>query len=248
MPLEVYHLRLSQSERIVWLLEELKVPYNLHVYDRDPKTGLAPQDLKGINPFGTAPYFQDTNVSPPVSLSESGAIVEYILQVYGSTEPGSGAPRLARTPDDRDYGEYLQWLHFSNGSLQPSAGRIMTLSFAGLSDDNPIVKMMTLRMNSHFKFVDDQLAKNKYLSGEQLSAADIMTVFTLTTMRGLCPSLDLGPYPNVLRYLKDVAERPAYQEMLKKAEKGMAPMNTPRVSGSVFGQFEAFRRVLEKYQ
>lgn len=226
--------------------QELKVPYNLHVYDRDLKTGLAPQGLKGINPFGTAPYFQDTNVSPPVSLSESGAIVEYILQVYGSTEPGSGAARLARTPDDSDYGDYLQWLHFSNGSLQPSAGRVMTMSFAGLSEDNPIVKMMTARMNSHFKLVDDQLANNKYLSGEQLSAADIMTVFTLTTMRGLCPMLDLGPYSNVLRYLKDVAERPAYLEALKKAEKGMAPMNTPKVKG--FTQFEAFRPVLEKYQ
>ncbi|KUI58941.1 Glutathione S-transferase 3 [Cytospora mali] len=246
MPLDVYHLRLSQSERIVWLMEELKVPYNLHVYDRDLKSGLAPQELKGINPFGTAPYFRDTNVSPPVSLSESGAIVEYILQVYGSTEPGSGASRLVRTPDDKEYGEYLEWLHFANGSLQPSAGRMMVLSFAGLDPENPIVKMMTARMNSHLKFVDDRLASNKYLAGEQLSAADIMTVFTLTTMRGLCPSLDLGPYSNVLRYLKDVAERPAYQETLRKGENGMAPMNTPRVKG--FTQFEAFRPVLEKYQ
>lgn len=228
------------------LEQELKVPYNLHVYDRDPKTGLAPQDLKGINPFGTAPYFQDTNVSPIVSLSESGAIVEYILQVYGSTEPGSGRARLVRTPDDKDYGEYLQWLHFSNGSLQPSAGRIMILSFSGLSEDNPIVKMTTTRMNSHIKLVDDQLANNKYLSGEHMSGADIMTVFTLTTMRGFVPSLDLGPFPNVLRYLKDVAERPAYVEALKKGEKGMAPMNTPKVKG--FAQFEAFRPVLGKYQ
>ncbi|ROW16953.1 hypothetical protein VPNG_01420 [Cytospora leucostoma] len=247
MPLEVHHLRLSQSERIVWLLEELKLPYDLHIYDRDLKSGLAPQDLKGINPFGTAPYFRDTNVSPPVSLSESGAIVEYILQVYGSKEPSSnGGARLLRTPDDKEYGEYLEWLHFANGSLQPSAGRIMILSFSGLSNDNPIYKAMSARMSSHFKFVDDRLANNRYLAGEQLSAADIMTVFTLTTMRGFVPMLDVGPYSNVLRYLKDVAERPAYQEALKKGENGMAPMNTPRVKG--YAQFEAFRPLLEKYQ
>lgn len=203
---------------------------------------MAPQEIKSINPFGTAPFFQDTNVSPPVSLAESHAIVEYILQVYGS----KGATRLVRTPEDSEYGEYLEWLYFANGSLQPSVGRIMTLSFAGLPSENPILGMMTTRMNTHFKLVDERLAKNKYLAGDELSAADIMSVFTLTTMRGFTPMLDLGPYPNILRYLKGVAERPAYQETLKKGERGMAPMNTPKVKG--FAQFEAFRPLLGQYQ
>lgn len=213
----------------------------MHAFDRDLKTGLAPPEIKSRSPAGTAPYLEDTNVSPPVSLSESGAIVEYIVQVYGS----SGAVRLGRTPDDKDYAEYVQWLHFANGSLQASAGRIMTLSFAGMNPDNPFFKLMVARMDAHLKQVDDQLANNKYLCGEQLSAADIMSVFSLTTMRGFSPSVDLGPYSNVLRYLKDVAERPAYQETLKKGEKGRPPMNAPKVKG--FTQFEAFKDALEKY-
>lgn len=203
---------------------------------------MAPQEIKGINPFGTAPFFLDTNVSPPVSLSESHAIVEYILQVYGP----KGATRLVRTAEDSEYGEYLQWLYFANGSLQPSVGRIMTLSFAGLAPENPIVGMMTKRMNSHFKLVDDRLATSKYLAGDELSAADIMSVFTLTTMRGFTPMLELGSYSNILRYLKDVAERPGYQEALRKGERGMTPMNTPKVKG--FAQFEAFRPLLGQSQ
>ncbi|KAK2606820.1 hypothetical protein N8I77_005545 [Diaporthe amygdali] len=246
MSLELHHLHLSQSERVVWLLEELKVPYTLHVYERDPQTALAPQDLKGVNPFGTAPYFRDTTVSPPVSLSESGAIVDYILSVHGgNTAPGSGVPRLVRTPDDRDYGDYLQWLHYANGSLQPGVSRLMTFLLSGIGDDNPMSQIFTKRNQTQMKLLDERLANNKFLAGAQISAADIMNVFSLTTMRGFVPFIDLGPYPNILRYLKDVAERPAYQEALKKGDHGMAPMNTPKVKG--FTQFAAFKPALEKY-
>ncbi|KAL1860338.1 hypothetical protein Daus18300_009251 [Diaporthe australafricana] len=246
MSLELHHLHLSQSERVVWLLEELKLPYTLHVYERDPKSGLAPEDLKSITPFGTAPYFRDTTVSPPVSLSESGAIVDYILSVHGgNTAPGSGMPRLARTPDDRDYGDYLQWLHFGNGSLQPSVSRLMTFLLAGMTEEHAIVKVFNGRNQTALKLIDDRLADNKFLAGAQLSAADIMSVFSLTTMRGFAPVVDLGSYPNILRYLKDVAERPAYQEALKKGDHGMAPMNTPKVKG--FTQFESFKPALERF-
>lgn len=246
MSLELHHLHLSQSERVVWLLEELKVPYTLHVYDRDPTTGLAPQHIKDINPFGTAPYFRDTTVSPPVSLAESGAIVEYILTVHGgNTAPGSGVPRLIRTPDDKEYGEYLQWLHFANGSLQPSFSRIMTFLLAGMSDDSPIVQVFNGRNVTALRLIDERLAGNKFLAGEHLSAADIMTVCSLTTLRGFAPTIDLGPHKNILRYLKDVAERPAYLEALKKGGHGMEPMIQPKVKG--FTQFESFRGALAKY-
>ncbi|KAG8163951.1 hypothetical protein KVR01_005869 [Diaporthe batatas] len=248
MSLELHHLHLSQSERVVWLLEELKVPYTLHVHDRDPITGLAPKQIKDINPFGTAPYFRDTTVSPPVSLSESGAIVEYILTAHGgNTAPGSssGVPRLIRTPGDSDYGEYLQWLHFANGSLQPSVSRTMTFLLAGMPQDSPIVQVFNRRTEAALGLVDARLAGSRFLAGEELSAADIMTVCSLTTLRGFAPTVDLGPHQNILRYLKDVAARPAYLEALRKGDYGMEPMIQPRVKG--FSQFEAFRGALEKF-
>ncbi|KAF3765761.1 hypothetical protein M406DRAFT_60366 [Cryphonectria parasitica EP155] len=219
MSLEVHHLHLSQSERIVWLLEELNIPYELHVHERDPQSALAPADLKALNPFGTAPYFRDTKVSPPVELSESGAIVEYILTVYG----GSGAVRLTRTPDDKEYGAYLQWLHYANGSLQPTMSRNMTFLLAGIGSGNPIIESFKARTDTALRLLDDRLAVSKYLADEELSTADIMSLFSLTTTRGFCPR-DLSPYPNILRYLKDIAARPGYQEAIRKGDHGMEPM------------------------
>ncbi|KAK1590372.1 glutathione S-transferase domain-containing protein [Colletotrichum navitas] len=241
MSIEVFHMRLSQSERIVWLLEELQVPYDLHVCDRDPNSALAPKEIKDVNPAGTAPYFRDTTVSPPVGISESGATVEYILAVHGS-KTGSGAPRLRRTPDDADYASYLEWFHFANGTLQPAILRGMTLLFAGASESG-IAKRTDAKMHSCLKLVDDRLANNKWLAGQNLSAADIMIVFSLTTMRGFYPLVDLSQYGNILRYLKDVAERPAYREALKKAEEGMEPMIGPKVKA--FKQFPAFGAIYE---
>ncbi|KAJ0163479.1 Glutathione S-transferase 3 [Colletotrichum tanaceti] len=242
MSIEVFHLHLSQSERIVWLLEELQVPYKLHVFERDPKSGLAPKEIKDLNPAGTAPYFRDSTVSPPVEISESGATVEYILTVHGS-KIGSGAPRLRRTPDDADYAAYLEWFHFANGTLQPAVLRAMTLLFAGASG-SALGEQMVAKTHSTLKLVDDRLADNKWLAGPQLSAADIMTVFSLTTMRGFFPLLDLSRHKNILRYLKDVAERPAYREALRKADKGMEPMIEPKVD-KAFKQFESFGTIYE---
>ncbi|KAK1456715.1 glutathione S-transferase [Colletotrichum cuscutae] len=241
MSIEVYHLGLSQSERIVWLLEELQVPYDLHVFQRDPITGLAPKEIKEINPAGTAPYFRDSTVSPPIELGESGATVEYILNVHGS-KAGSGAPRLLRTPDDADYAAYLEWFHFANGTLQPTLGRAMTLLFAGASQSD-FGKRMEEKSHQALKLIDKRLANNKWLAGENLSAADIMTVFTLTTMRGFYPFLDLSEHKNILRYLKDVAERPAYRKALEKGDKGMEPMNGPKVKA--FKQFKGFGAIYE---
>lgn len=216
--------------------QELQIPYDLHVHERDPQTAMAPNDLKAINPYGTAPYFRDTKVSPPVALSESGAIVEYILTVYGS----SGAVRLTRSPGDKDYGEYLQFLHFANGSLQPALGLDMLLPVLGMGAGNPVVDVFKARTLRALKTLDDRLAGNKYLAGEELSAADIMSVFSLSTMRGFCPAMDLGPYPNILRYLKDVAARPAYQAANKKGDHGMQPLIGAKVKG--FTQFAAFAK------
>lgn len=226
-------------------LQELKIPYDLHVHLRDPVTALGPASIKDLNPFGTAPFFRDTKVSPVVELSESGAIVEYILAVYGPTSTADGPP-LTRAPGDKDYGPYLQWLHYANASLQPTMSRNMTFMMAGIKGGTPIVEMFMKRTYTTLKLLDDRLAGSKYLAGEDLSAADIMTVFSLSTVRGFYPFVDLGPYSNILRYLQDVAARPAYKEALRKGDNGMEPMIGPTVKG--FTQFPGFAKAIAEYK
>ncbi len=110
--LTVHHLGKSQSERIVWLCEELGIPYDLKVYDRDAVTRLAPPEYKALHPLGAAPVMQDGDVL----LAESGAIVEYIVAKHGKG-------RLTLAPDHPDFAQFLYWFHFANGTLQPATGR-----------------------------------------------------------------------------------------------------------------------------
>jgi glutathione S-transferase len=107
--LTVHHLGISQSERIVWLCEELELSYRLQRYERDPVTRLAPAEYKALHPFGTAPVITDDNLV----LAESGAIIEYILARHGRG-------RLVVTPDRPEFTDYLFWFHFANGSMLPS--------------------------------------------------------------------------------------------------------------------------------
>lgn len=187
------------------------------------------------NPTGTAPYFRDTSVSPAVAISESTAIATYILTVYSA---GAEGTRMVRTPGDPDYAQYLEWYHFANGSLQPSMSRQMTMQFAGVS-----LGHFQLRLANQLRMVDSHLVKNKWFAGEEVSAADCMIMFSLSTFRGFSP-LDLTPYPNILRWMRDVAARPAYQRALAKGDQGMEPMIEAKVRK--FTQFEAFRASLEK--
>ena len=110
----VHHLGKSQSERIVWLCEELKLPYELKLYARDPVTMLAPPEYKALHPIGAAPVICDGDLV----LAESGAIMEYILARYGNG-------RLVPAVNDPDFAAHLYWFHFANGTLQPSMGRNM---------------------------------------------------------------------------------------------------------------------------
>src|SRR6202012_954865 len=107
--LTVHHLGISQSDRIVWLCEELAIPYRLIRYERDPKTQFAPPEYRALTPFGTAPAITDGDLT----LGESGAIIEYIIAKHG-------AGRLAVTPDRPEFANYLFWFHFANGSFMPS--------------------------------------------------------------------------------------------------------------------------------
>src|SRR5437879_5271529 len=126
--LTVHHLGKSQSERIVWLCEELEIPYELKCYTRDPVTMLAPADYKALHPIGAAPVITDGGLV----LAESGAVVEYIIAKYGNG-------RLTLASGHRDFAQYLYWYHFANGTLQANMGRNMILNRLKLAQDNPIL-------------------------------------------------------------------------------------------------------------
>ncbi|MSQ65156.1 MAG: glutathione S-transferase family protein [Limnohabitans sp.] len=205
----VHHLGKSQSERIVWLCEELNIEYELCIHDRDPVTILSPAGLKKLHPLGAAPVITDADLV----LAESAAIVEYIINKYGQG-------RLALSPSHPDYADYLYWFHFSNGNLQPNMGRNMLINRLKLEEENPVVAAMRERLARVLNLINARLENNNYLAGEQFTAADIMTVFSLTTMRYFYPC-DLSPYAHILNYLSRISQRSAYQKAIQKGDPGM---------------------------
>jgi len=210
--LTVHHLGKSQSERIVWLCEELGLPYELKIYNRDPVTRLAPPEYKALHPMGTAPVIDDGGMV----LAESGAIVEYLTARYGKG-------RLVLGPDHPDYPHFVYWFHFANGTLQPAAGRNMILSRLDLPHDNPLLRAMNARLDLALGQVQSRLAKVDYLAGAQFTTADIMIVFTLTTMRLFLP-FGLAPYPAILGYLQRIGRRDAYQRAMRKGDPDLTPL------------------------
>ncbi|KAL1645726.1 hypothetical protein SLS58_003610 [Diplodia intermedia] len=218
MTLVVHHLQRSQSDRVVWLCEELGVPYELKIYQRDRKTLLAPAELKALyalpanrsirNPE-TAPIFQDGDLT----LSESSAIMEYLM-----TKHGNG--RFKIPPSSPAYADYVYWFQWSVGTLQPTVQTPMTLQLAGVTDgSSPVVQAMQARVARALKSMDARLREKPYLAGDDFTAADIYAAFTVSTMRLFCP-FPLTGYDGILQWLQRLAERPAYKAMIDKAEKG----------------------------
>src|ERR1700710_2695495 len=187
--LTVHHLGKSQSERIVWLCEELAIPYELKRYARDPVTILAPADYKALHPIGAAPVITDGNLV----LAESGAIVDYIMARYGKG-------RLTPGTNDPGFAQFLYWFHFANGTLQASMGRNMILNRLNLAEGDPILTGTRARVDRAFDLVDTRLREAEYLAGAEFTAADIMMGFSLTTMRYFLP-YDLKRCPNIVGYL-----------------------------------------------
>ncbi|WP_341908812.1 glutathione S-transferase family protein [Ferrovibrio terrae] len=206
--LTVHHLGVSQSERIVWLCEELGIAYDLKLYQRLP-TKQAPPEYNALHPMGLAPVIDDGGVV----LAESGAVVDYILAKYGKGVLKPGA-------DDPAFADYLYWFHFANGSFQPAIMRVLVTQRLGAAPDHPAASIGVKRFGMMLAMLDARLKDNTWLAGADFTAADIMPVFTLTTMRHYAP-YDLTPYPNILSYLQRVAARPAYQRAMQKGDPGM---------------------------
>ena len=210
--LKIHHLGHSQSERIVWLCEELGLPYELRHYTRDAVTRLSPPELVALHPLGAAPLIEDGDLL----LAESAAIVEYIIVKHGGG-------RLKLGPDHPDYATFLYWFHFSNGNLQPVMGRLMMVSRAQLAEGHPVLAAVKGRLDRLMSLVETRLGEAPWFAGQEFTAADIMSVFSLTTMRLFQP-LDLAPYSNILAYLQRIGERPAYRRAMTKGDPDLKPM------------------------
>lgn len=201
--LTVHHLGLSQSDRIVWLCEELAIPYTLKRYERDPVTRLAPAEYKALHPAGTAPVITDGDVV----LAESEAIIDYIVARHGGG-------RLTVAADDPAFATWLYWYHYVNGSMMPA----LVLSIAG----GALAAPMQERLDRGLGALDAHLANGHiWLAGDMFTVADIMMLFPLTTMRAFVP-YDLAPYPAIRAYIRRVAERPAFVSAMAKADPGFA--------------------------
>lgn len=231
MTLTIHHMGISQSERIVFLCEELGLDYKLVVHTRDPL--LSPSSLKSIsgNATGKSPFLEDS--SNGVTLSESGAIVDYILAKTGDT-------KLCKKYGDKNYADYIHWFHYANAGLQPAMSVSMFTTHSALPADDATKGWADMRLHSTLKHVDDRLKDNKWLAGEDFTAADVMTMYSLTTQRWFGPNVGFQEYPNIVRYLKDVSERPAYKRAMEKGDPEMkllvgaeAPEKTLIMAGGI---------------
>jgi glutathione S-transferase len=207
--LTVHHLGRSQSERIVWLCEELGLDYELKRYERDPVTRLAPPEYKALHPIGTAPVITDGKLV----LGESGAIIEYIIARHAGG-------RLARNEGHAQFADYLYWLHFANASFQALLHRTLVARRLEPAPEHRVLADLQKRLERALDYLNRRLGEADYLAGSELTAADIMIVFSLTTMRSFTP-YDVKPYQHILAYLQRIAAREAYQRAMRKGDPGM---------------------------
>ncbi|MFW2828777.1 glutathione S-transferase family protein [Sphingomonas sp. ID0503] len=204
--LTVHHLGISQSERVVWLCEELGLPYDLVIHARDAETMLAPDAYRALHPAGTAPVIVDGDVV----LGESGAILEYVARKHGGG-------RFILGPDDANFAEYLYWFHFSNASLMANGMIEVALGLAGADSDNTTLSGLRGRLDRAYAMIETRLGQAEWFAGDRFTLADIMMAFPLGTMRMFTP-YDISGLPAIQAYLKRVSARPAFQATRAKAD------------------------------
>lgn len=208
----VHHLNHSRSQRILWLLEELNVAYEVKRYERDPKTMLAPESLKVIHPLGRAPVIDDNGLI----LAETGAIIEYLLEKYdnGSLMPKAGTP---------EFRQFKFWLHYAEGSAMPPL--LLSLIFSMLPKKSPLIVKPVVKMISesikkvlinpdlklHLDFMENEIAKTGWFAGREFSAADVQMSFPIEAAKARG---HLAQRPHLQQFLKAIHARPAYQNAL----------------------------------
>ncbi|RED15611.1 glutathione S-transferase [Parasphingopyxis lamellibrachiae] len=201
MTIIVHHLENSRSQRILWLLEELELEYEVVRYARDAKTMLAPPTLKRIHPLGKSPVI---SVDDRVVI-ETGAIVEYLVATAGEI---LGAP--AHIEESL---RYRQFLHYAEGSMMPPLLTILVINRLGILG-RPARKPILAMFESHLRWLESELQDRNWFAGNSFTAADVMMSFPLEAARQRA-GLD-ERYPNLLTWLDSIHERPAYQRALQR--------------------------------
>ena len=214
--LTVHHLENSRSQRILWLLEELGVEYEIQRYGRDKQTGLAPPELKDVHPLGKAPVIVDRGVT----VAESGAIIEYLADTYddGRFRPAGGTPEALA---------YTYWLHYAEGTFMPLM--IITLILARIDTApmpffvKPIAKGITGKVRSGYldanvknnlRYIEQTLAQSKWFCGDTFTAADVQMSFPLEA--AMTRIERIKALDHVVNFVKRVQARPAYQRALER--------------------------------
>jgi glutathione S-transferase len=197
----VHHLNNSRSQRILWALEELGLPYEIKRYQRDAQTNLAPPELKQVHPLGKSPVITDGNRT----LIESGAIIDYLIRRYGNG-------RLQPAPATPEYDQYQQWLHYAEGSAMLPL--MLNLYVSRLGDAGaPLRPRIDSEIANHLGYIDTALAGREYLVGNALSGADIQMSFVGEVAGAFGMR---AAYPNLDAWTKRLHERPAYKKALEK--------------------------------
>lgn len=199
--IRVHHLNNSRSQRVLWLLEELGLDYEIVKYQRDAETNLAPESLKAVHPLGKSPVVTDGDRT----LIESGAIVDYLVRRHGGG-------RLAPPASSPDYDLYQQWLHYAEGSAMLPV--LLKLYLARLGDAGaPVAPRVDGEIENHFGFLDAQLSGRDWFVGDAFTAADVQLSFPVQAARAL---YGLDKFPNLARFLERATARPAYQKALER--------------------------------
>jgi len=212
----VHHLNNSRSQRVLWLLEELGLSYEIKCYERDPKTMLAPVSLREVHPLGKSPVITDGELT----LAESGAIIEYLVKHYGNG-------RLIPAPDTPEYLRYTYWLHYAEGSAMPPL--LLKLIFNQIEKSpmpffaRPIARSIVNRVNSsfiepqitqHLDYMESEIGKSAWFAGNEFTAADIQISFPL---EAAAAQAELNASrPKLMAFLNRIHERPAYQQALER--------------------------------
>jgi glutathione S-transferase len=216
----VHHLNNSRSQRVLWLLEELGLPYDITRYQRDPKTMLAPPELRAVHPLGKSPVITDGEGDDRITVAESGAIVEYLIERYGQGRlvPPAGTPERRR---------WTYWLHFAEGSAMPPL--LLKLIFDRIETGpmpffaRPIARAIARKVKDGFvlpnitaqlAFMESELSKSAWFAGDEFTAADIQMSFALeaAASRG---GLD-SRYPRLSDWLTRIHARPAFRRALER--------------------------------